>query len=305
MTNQKILILGSNGFIGTNLVHYFSNASFLVEGCDIFDTENKSMQFHNLSDTDVTLERVLQSGQFDFCINAAGNGNVNFSVSNPDKDFESNVTFTFQILELLRAHSPACKYLHISSAAVYGNPEILPITETSKMHPVSPYGWHKLISEQICNEFYNLYGIHSAIIRPFSVYGPGLKKQIFWDVYNKSKDDNQTIELWGNGSEARDFIFITDLMQAIHTIIKHSSFHAEIFNVSSGEMTYIKDAVEIFLKKTNINKPIFFNGIHHAGNPFQWQADITKLQSLGFDAAVSMEEGLTLLSDWIKTQSIS
>lgn len=303
--NQKILILGSNGFIGTNLVHYFSNANFYVEGCDLFETENNNLKFHNLSHRNITLANVLQFGQFDFCINAAGNGNVNFSVTNPEDDFTSNVSFTFQLLTLLRQHAPNCKYLHISSAAVYGNPEVLPVKENSVLKPVSPYGWHKMISEQICEEFYNLYGIHSAIIRPFSVYGPGLKKQIFWDVYKKSKENIDAIELWGNGSEARDFIFITDLMRAIHAIMDSGSFGADIYNVASGKMTYIKDVVDIFLKKMAINKSISFNGIHHAGNPFQWQADTTKLHSLGFDVAVSMEEGLTVLSDWFITQQIS
>jgi dTDP-glucose 4,6-dehydratase/UDP-glucose 4-epimerase len=303
--HQKILILGCNGFIGTNLVNYFSGASFHVEGCDLYPTENINFRFHNLSESNVSLESVLQSQQFDFCINAAGNGNVNFSVSQPDKDFGSNVTFTFHLLELLRIHAPQCKFLHISSAAVYGNPEVLPVKEGSGLHPVSPYGWHKMISEQICSEYFILHGIQSAIIRPFSVYGPGLKKQIFWDVYKKSKEDIQKIELWGNGSEARDFIFITDLMRAIHAIMDAGIFQAETYNVASGEMTFIKDAVEIFLNKIQIKKSIFFNGIHHEGNPFQWQADISKLQSLGFVTGVSIEEGLTALSNWIKTQQIS
>jgi len=85
-----------------------------------------------------------------------------------------------------------CKYLHISSAAVYGNPKQLPVKETDNCQPLSPYGWHKWMSELICQEYFRLYNIRSLIVRPFSVYGPGLRKQLFWDLYGKAFGKNSS-----------------------------------------------------------------------------------------------------------------
>jgi nucleoside-diphosphate-sugar epimerase len=201
-------------------------------------------------------------------------------------------------------YSPHCKYLHISSAAVYGNPEKLPIDENALVQPVSPYGWHKFMSEQICKEYFHLYGIKSAIIRPFSVYGPGLKKQIFWDVYLKSIQEGTSIELWGGGEEARDFIYIDDLISAINSIINYSPMEADIYNLASGEMTFIKDAVSMLLQNLGNNKSISFNGIVHKGNPIKWEADISKIKSLGFEPKVNLQEGIFKLANWMKIQKI-
>jgi nucleoside-diphosphate-sugar epimerase len=299
---MKILVLGSEGFIGGHSVNYFHSKGNEIHGVDFFEKSNHEIFYHQYKLDDPGCSQVFKTVEFDYCINAAGNGNVNISVTQPEKDFVANTQFTFQILESLRLYSPRCKYLHISSAAVYGNPEVLPINETSPIQPVSPYGWHKFMSEQICKEYFQLYGIQSAIIRPFSVYGPGLKKQIFWDVYMKSFQDSTSIELWGGGEEARDFIYIDDLISSIDIIIKNSSMEADIYNVASGQMTYIRDAVSILLQNLGNQLPINFNGESHKGNPIKWEADISKIKSLGFNPMVNLQEGLSKLANWMKSQ---
>jgi len=301
---MKILILGSEGFIGGHSVNYFQSKGNEIHGVDFFEKSNHGIIYHQYQQEDQGCAHVFKKNEFDYCINAAGNGNVNFSVTQPEKDFVANTQFTFQILESLRLYSPHCKYLHISSAAVYGNPEVLPINETSSIQPVSPYGWHKFMSEQICKEYFQLYRIQSAIIRPFSVYGPGLKKQIFWDVFMKTFQEPISIELWGGGEEARDFIYIDDLVSAMDKIINHSSMEADIYNVASGQMTFIRDAVSILLQNLGNQLPITFNGESHKGNPIKWEADISKIKSLGFNPMVNLQEGISKLADWMKIQKI-
>jgi UDP-glucose 4-epimerase len=301
---MKILILGSEGFIGGHSVNYFHSKGNEIHGVDFFEKSNHGIIYHQYQQEDQGCAAVFKKNEFDFCINAAGNGNVNFSVTQPEKDFVANTLFTFQILESLRLYAPHCKYLHISSAAVYGNPEVLPINETSSIQPVSPYGWHKFMSEQICKEYFQLYGIQSAIIRPFSVYGPGLKKQIFWDVFMKTFQEPKYIELWGGGEEARDFIYIDDLVSAMDKIINYSSMEADIYNVASGQMTYIRDAVSILLQNLGNQLPITFNGEIHKGNPIKWEADISKIKALGFNPKINLQEGLSKLANWMEIQKI-
>jgi UDP-glucose 4-epimerase len=301
---MKILVIGSEGFIGSHVVNYFHTIGHEIHGIDFFIHSSHEIIYHQYQHEDPNCTQVFKSIEFDFCINAAGNGNVNISVTHPEKDFIANTQFTFQILESIRVYSPHCKYLHISSAAVYGNPEKLPIDEYAAVQPVSPYGWHKFMSEQICKEYFHLYGIKSAIIRPFSVYGPGLKKQIFWDVYLKSIQEGNSIELWGGGEEARDFVFIDDLISAINTIINYSPMEADVYNVASGKMTFIKDAVSMLLQNLGNNKSISFNGIIHKGNPIKWEADISKIKSLGFEPKVNLQDGIFKLANWMKIQKI-
>jgi len=298
----KILILGSEGFIGSHLINFYLLKGYDVFGVDLFEQSHSKITYHQLLLNHDTLSDVLKQHTFDYCINAAGNGDVNLSVSNPEQDFKSNTFFTFQILEGLRLYNPSCKFLYFSSAAVYGNPEKLPVSETDSIKPISPYGWHKLLSENICKEYFELYNIQSAIVRPFSVYGPGLKKQILWDVFMKSAHQSDNIELWGGGQEARDFIYIDDLVVAIDLILSQPILKADIYNIASGEMTLINDVAYLLLKNLGINKSIVFNGLIHKGNPIQWKANISKLNNLGFVPNITIEKGLFNLAAWLKTQ---
>jgi nucleoside-diphosphate-sugar epimerase len=123
----------------------------------------------------------------------------------PLNDFEANCLDTFKILESIRNFSPSTKFLYISSAAVYGNPKRLPVRETDGIDPISPYGWHKYYGELMGHEYTSLYGLKTSSVRPFSVYGPGLRKQLFWDLFLKSRQTNK-IDLFGTMSVHKEQI---------------------------------------------------------------------------------------------------
>ena len=110
-------------------------------------------KFLSLSD----VPELLSTGKFKIIVNAAGSGNVGYSVKHPLGDFESNCYETAKILDAIRNTGVSGKYLHISSAAVYGNPCKLTCNEMeSPANPISPYGWHKLLSEMLCREYYGV-----------------------------------------------------------------------------------------------------------------------------------------------------
>ena len=187
----------------------------------------------------------------------------------------------------------------MSSAAVYGNPVALPIKETADLKPLSPYGWHKLYAEQICKEYYYLYNIQTINLRLFSVYGEHLKKQIFWDLYQKCLHSEE-VELFGSGKETRDFIYINDLVHAIDCVIKNGLFNGEAVNIASGLETEIKNAATIFINEKNPSIKLKFNMIVKPGDPLHWRADIDLLKSFGFTNQVSIEEGLKNVVKWLK-----
>lgn len=296
---KKILLIGSSGFIGTAIKQLLLTNGHKVICCDIDDSTTVKDYFAFKDYTNFLLN--ISKHQFDFVINAGGNGNVQNSILNPKFDFESNVVLVHSILEAIRQTQIGCRLVHFSSAAVYGEPETSPILETDLLKPISPYGFNKMTSELICKQYSNLYNINCIILRPFSVYGPGLKKQLFWDVLCKFKNSthNAPIEFFGTGSETRDFIFIDDLCQIINLILKnpHHLNNFELINAANGIEIEINTVIQI-ISGYFPGIPYTFSGKKRPGDPDKWRADISKLNLLGYTPKVSMEEGLAFYYNW-------
>jgi UDP-glucose 4-epimerase len=295
---MNILILGCQGFIGTHLCNNFLLHKNTVVGVDVMEVPaNANYTYIKVSRLSTNWDKLFGENKFDICINAAGSGNVAYSVENPLIDFEANALDVIKILDAIRVYNPSCKYIHISSAAVYGNPSKLPIAENDILQPISPYGFHKLISETICKEYASLYKIPVAILRPFSIFGNGLRKQLIWDLCHKMNSNN-IVELFGTGNESRDFIHIVDFVQAVNCIINNSDFNCSIYNLASGKETTIKDVAIIFEK--NFNKKITFNGTIKPGDPLNWRADVETLKTLGFQQSVNFEAAILEYINWFK-----
>ena len=297
---MNLLIIGSEGFIGSHCVDYFLSAKHNVWGVDLYEQPSKNYPYSKITRLSPEFDEMFDMAKFDAVINAGGSGNVPYSMLHPVSDFEANCLDTIRTLDAIRKHQPHCKYIHLSSAAVYGNPENLPVQENDRKQPMSAYGWHKLVSEQLCDEYTSVYHLRTAIIRPFSVYGEGLKKQLFWDLYQKllSKKD---ILLHGTGKESRDFINVRDLVRAIECVIQKGNMNGEVYNLASGIETTIKEAVTIFFDQWEKKYTYNFNGVVREGDPLNWRADTNQLKKLGFDPAIDLPTGLKALTDWMKS----
>lgn len=294
---MKYIILGSNGFIGRNLVkHLKKNEDNFVWEADI-----KSMggeMFFRIDSINTDYNNIFITEQFDVCINCSGSASVQDSLCDPLYDYTLNTVNVFKILDAIRKYQPLCKFINLSSAAVYGNPQILPIREDAKLQPLSPYGIHKMQSEEICQLFYNLFHIATCSLRVFSAYGEGLKKQLFWDL-SKKVETEQTVRLFGTGGESRDFIYIFDLVNAIEIVSKNGSFVGESINVANGEEVLIADCVELFLSNFGSHIQYEFAGDLRQGDPNNWVADIATLKSLGYTKNFSLKEGLKNYYKWV------
>lgn len=294
---MNILVIGSEGFIGSNIKKYFSQRDNKIISVDIVGKTDEHTCYYNLNQS--TLQNIIKSNNFDLCIFCAGNANVQKSFNMIDFDYNSNTTFVHEILLNIKNFQDNCRFLHISSAAVYGNPINIPINESADLLPISPYGFHKTQAEMICKEFYSLFNIATCNIRPFSVYGPFQKKLLFWDLYQKSLS-NKLIELHGTGYESRDFIFIDDFLYAIECIINNAPFNNDIINIANGIEISIKESVETFIEVFDDKLEYHFNGKNIEGNPTKWKADINKLKSFGYINKFNLKEGLVKYKEWIK-----
>jgi UDP-glucose 4-epimerase len=299
---MKVLIIGSSGFIGSHLYQYLSLKGYQVRGCDISKVQVKEDSFILLSSGNEDFSGVFENEVYDLCINASGSASVPFSITNPADDFRLNVTNVYLLLHKILKFQPSCRFINFSSAAVYGNPDSLPVSEEMPSSPLSPYGFHKMLSEHICNEFYKLYKIETLSLRVFSAFGPRLHKQLFWDLAAKA-DNSQIVELFGTGNESRDFIYIDDLVAAVEKVIHGSQFNGDVINVSSGEETSVSYAAETFLGFYKPDAVLKFSGIEKPGDRVNWKADISKLKAMGFTGSVTFEDGVRRYSDWLKINS--
>ncbi len=295
---KKILILGSRGFIGNRVAQFALLNDYAVHGIDLVEYENSIYPYKKLSISSIDFIDYLAQNKFDIIINCAGSGNVGYSIDHPLSDFELNTKTVFYVLESIRLHQPNCRYIHLSSAAVYGNPHQLPISENSPMSPISPYGFHKWQSEIICREYAELFNIPILILRPFSVYGPGLRKQLLWDIFQQTKN-RDSIELWGSGQETRDFIHIDDLCQIILKISIQELPALEVLNIATGKSISVSRISALLIKNLQIKKQITFNQIDKKGYPSLWEADVSKLAKYGITANISIEEGIAGTATWL------
>lgn len=294
---MKILVIGSNGFIGSHCVEYFESKGFEVFQADVNTSEGAG--FYKIDAKNSDFSAPFKEHQFDVCVNATGSAHVGFSFENPSVDFELNVVNVQKILVAIRDYNSHCKFVNFSSAAVYGNPDFLPITENSNCKPLSPYGFHKLQSELLLTEYHNFFGLRTCSLRVFSAYGPGLKKQLFWDLYQKAKK-SEMVTLFGSGSETRDFIYIDDLLQIIYLVIENSPFQGSIYNAASNQEVTIADAAGIFLKEFSPQRQLAFNGEIKVGDPTNWLADTKSLEEFGFKPQFQLSLGVKRYVEWLR-----
>ncbi|MBL0012868.1 MAG: NAD-dependent epimerase/dehydratase [Flavobacterium sp.] len=295
---MKILIIGSKGFIGFHAMEYFKNQNFTVLGCDVV-TDYVSKDYYQIDATNSDFHSLFEKHQFDACINCSGAASVALSIEFPLKDFNLNTLNVFKILEAIRTYQPSCKFINLSSAAVYGNPTQLPINENIALKPLSPYGIHKLQAEQIVKEFIDFYKIQTCSLRIFQ-RKKWLEKATFWDMYQKFLNAD-SIALYGTGKESRDFIHVDDIVRAFHLVLDNGKFNGEATNIANGEEFTIEYVSEIFRRNFEGQKTITFNNQVKQGDPLNWRADISLLNSLGYKQTISLEAGIQSYIHWVNS----
>jgi UDP-glucose 4-epimerase len=304
---NTVLITGVTGFIGRYVARQFAEAGWSVVGLGTRPPENAPRQYlfcyEQLVLPSAGLASIVQQVQPQVCIHCAGRASVNLSVSDPGADFSASVAVTFNLLDTLRLYAPKCRLIYLSSAAVYGNPEILPICETQSINPISPYGFHKSICEELCTEFFKVYDLPTAIVRIFSAYGPGLRRQVLWDICQKALTQ-PVLSLRGTGNESRDFIHGRDVAKAIYILAEQASCEAEVYNLASGTETTVKELADLVLVQLKRAISVEFDGNIPPGDPLNWRADTSRLAQIGFIPEVDLERGVGIYAQWCQAELI-
>lgn len=291
------LVMGANGAIGRHAVAHLKQVGWTVGGlghgpvtwvgeCSIDCWTAGDVSPENL---DVLSERL---GTPDLVINLAGGSAVGPSLSMPLGDFDRNVTATMRLLNWMLTNSPAARLVAVSSAAVYGDRHSAPISEDSTLFPLSPYGHHKLMMEQAVQYWGEIFGIRSVIVRPFSVFGVGLQKQLVFDLCSRLSKAPPTLVLSGTGAEMRDWISIQETARLIVSLADYASAEAPVFNLCTGYGRTVSELASLIAQVWGHQTRIEFDGVSRRGDPRYLVGSIARLQSVGLQSQVSLQEEL-------------
>ena len=305
---KSILITGSNGFIGSHLSKYFHERNYSIYGLSKLTNNIVNLDYFKEHISEELLgeksKSLIKRIKPDYIFHCAGNSSIQNSIKNPMNDFKKNSYLTFELLNFVREFTPKSNFYFFSSAAVYGDPSLLPINESQTLNPISPYGFHKFLSEKICDEFSKLYSLNIVVLRIFSAYGNGLKRQIFYDLMRKLINEEEVL-LKGTGKESRDFIHVLDICRSIELIMNTKNKSLEIYNIGNGEETLIEQIPKLFLNFLNSKKIIKFDNKKNLGMPSNWRSDITKLKKIGFNKSIPFQKGIEEYIEWYIKENLT
>ena len=310
------LITGGCGFIGTSLIKTLINENNhnirvldnlitgtrgdLLEACTYSETSVESVKEFNgveLVVGDILDEElaVKVTKNADVIIHLAANTGVGPSVENPRADCMANVIGTFNYLEAARINSVQ-RFVFASSGAPAGEVEP-PIHEELPPHPVSPYGASKLAGEGYCSAYFKTFNIQTVMLRFGNVYGPGsLHKNSIVAKFIRQALNKETLEIYGDGAQTRDFIYIDDLINALRLAVTIDNIGGEAFQIASNQETTVGEITEKMigiLNQNGINDIDVINGETRLGDVKRNYSDTSKAKNrLGWQPIMSQDEGL-------------
>lgn len=259
---MNILVTGGAGFIGSHLVRYLLQQGEAVTVLDNLSTGLRShlpkdgFTFWNMDIRDISIREKIKEAHFDAVVHLAAQTMVDASIRNPYFDADENVLGTVNLLEAIRL-AGISRIVFASTAAVYGNvaEDHLPITEDFPLHPMSFYGLTKLVVERYLNLYHHLYGLNYVVLRFANAYGErqGDKGEGgVISIFSKRATSGQTLNIFGDGTQTRDFIYAGDIACAIYRALKTDSVNTS-YNISTNTEISLNDLVNILISMKEVN----------------------------------------------------
>lgn len=250
---KKVLITGGAGFIGSHIVDKLLENNYSVAVLDNLSSgtednlqNSDKLKLYRVNIEKDNLEDIFKTEKPDYVFHLAAQTSVNYSISNPYYDADMNIMATIRILKACKKYNVK-KFITASSAAVYGNPKYLPVDENHPTEPMSPYGLSKLTMEK----YIQLSDIPFIIFRFSNAYGPrqkSSKESGVVAIFDKAMKNNEPINIYGDGKQIRDFIYVEDIaricVKAIETDVQN-----EVINFSTNKGVTLNELFEEMSKK--------------------------------------------------------
>jgi UDP-glucose 4-epimerase len=238
------------------------------------------------------VERVVEG--VDVVFHLAAVASVPFSVEHQRFTFDVNVKGTMNLLRSC-SRKKVRKLVYVSSCAVYGEPEFLPITEEHPTRPISPYAESKLAGEKFCLGFHKERLLCAAVLRLFNVYGPRQGSNDYGGVITRFVERctrGLPLVVYGDGEQSRDFVNVSDVVEAVVRSAESEKAESEIFNIGSGVPTSVNELAETFMDLGGVDLGVSSEAAR-AGDIKRSYADISKAEKLlGYHPKVCLRDGL-------------
>ena len=301
MRNKLVVVTGGAGFIGSHIAWELVKDNEVVVIDNLYTGREENVppgaKFVRADVRDYNAIADLISSA-DYVFHEAAQVSVVESVRDPVFTEEVNVLGTLNILRaLLDGHG---KLVFASSAAVYGDNPNLPLRETERPRPLSPYGVTKVTGEEYLRVFHELYGLPVVALRYFNVFGPRQGFNQYAGVIsifiNRALKDEPLV-IFGDGKQTRDFIYVKDVVKANLVVAESNRANGRVFNVATGRQTSILELATKIIEITGANTSIIFDR-PRPGDIRHSLADISEIRKLGFEPEWSLEEGLKKTVEW-------
>lgn len=304
MTN--VLITGGAGFIGRHLADHLTrrdDASVtVIDNESLGDRKHLDLDRVRFIEGDIRNRDELRSaleGQ-EVVIHLAADTRVIESIADPSHNFDTNVVGTFNLLELGRELGVQRVVAASTGGAILGDVEP-PVHERMAPQPTSPYGASKLMLEGYLSAYSNSYALSTCALRFSNIYGPRSfhKGSVVAHFYKRILDGEKLV-VYGDGSQTRDYLFVSDLVQAIWTAAQSPAQGA--FQLGSGKPTTLNQLLDVMRTVTRLDLDVAYQEFR-AGEVRDTWCDISKARAgFGFDPGTGLEEGLALTWDWFNAQ---
>ena len=302
MGGKQAVVTGAHGFVGRYAARHFAAQGWEVVGLGHGgwgESEWAAWGLKEWHPCEVTLDTLLTYGREpEAIIHCAGSGSVGFSLAHPVQDFNRTVRTTLEVLEYIRLHTPKARLVYPSSAGVYGVVETMPITEAAPLAPLSPYGMHKRMAEDLCRSYCRFFGVSATILRFFSLYGPELRKQLLWDACTKLRRREMLFP--GTGEETRDWLHVRDGASLLFAAAEHAGTECPIVNGGSGEATTVREVLGEIVRGLGLETGARFSGATRPGDPKHYQAETARAVGWGWAPRTGWRAGIAEYVAWFK-----
>ncbi|MBI2415256.1 MAG: NAD-dependent epimerase/dehydratase family protein [Candidatus Kerfeldbacteria bacterium] len=314
---KKVLVTGGAGFIGSHVVELLVARGARVTIPVRSERSNVSFLAAVKTDVNIVYADLLDStacnrvmvGQ-DIVMNLAARvGGIEYNIKHPGSIFRENLTVFMNVLEAARQANVE-RFLVTSSACVYARHCAIPTPETEGFvgtpEPTNEgYGWSKRMEEFLGDAYHREHGMTIAIARPYNAYGPrdNFKPEsshVIPALIKRVIDGENPLVVWGDGSQSRSFLYVTDFARGLLAVCEHYAV-SDVLNIGADEETTIKELIELIVRLTGVKVDIQFDVSKPAGQPRR-HCDATKAKAtIGFEAQVSLEEGLRQTIEWYRS----
>jgi UDP-glucose 4-epimerase len=305
------LVTGGAGFIGSHLTEELVRRGHHVRVVDSLITGKRRNLDHipgvefiegDLADLAVAVRAVKG---VDYVLHQAAIPSVPRSVSDPITSHRSNIDASLNILIAAR-DAKVKRLVYAGSSSVYGNAATLPKREDMAPNPLSPYALQKLVAEQYCQMFTQLYGLETVTIRYFNVFGPrqdpGSPYSGVISLFSTALLDGRRPTIYGDGGQTRDFTYVSNVVDGVLRACAAGNAAGEVINVATGGRISLNDLLKTMNKLTGQSIEAIYEE-PRTGDVRDSQADVSKAKRLlDYSPIVSLEEGLGKTLEWCRSE---